>query len=161
MFGKIKKLWKEEKKVMAILNIEGPISAAGEGRFRKEGGTQEILDFLYALLDKDERLDGLLIRMNTPGGALAEKGQQQLVYPVSVPQLHRQRQRRRTGRVPAVQAVPPGRPALELCPLRSDAGRRKPCPLGKAAHRPAGADACQGRKAGRGKVNEGKSLFIS
>lgn len=71
MFGKIKKLWKKEKKVMAILNIEGPISAAGEGRFRKEGGTQEILDFLYALLDKDERLDGLLIRMNTPGGAAA------------------------------------------------------------------------------------------
>lgn len=28
---------------MAILNIEGPISAAGEGRFRKEGSTQKIL----------------------------------------------------------------------------------------------------------------------
>ena len=59
------------------------------------------------------------------GRDLAEKGQQQLVYPVSVPQLHRQQQRRRAGRVPAVQAVPPGRPALELCPLRPDAGRRK------------------------------------
>ena len=52
MFGRIKKLWKKEKKVMAILNIEGPIRATGEGRFRKEGGTQEILDFLYTLLDK-------------------------------------------------------------------------------------------------------------
>ena len=70
MFGRIKKLWKKEKKVMAILNIEGPIRAAGEGRFRKEGGTQEILDFLYALLDKEERLDGLLIRMDTPGGSI-------------------------------------------------------------------------------------------
>ena len=73
-----------------------------------------------------------------------KNGQQQLVYPVSVPQLHRQQQRRRAGRVPAVQAVPPGRPALELCPLRPDAGRRKPCPLGKTAHRSAGADARQG-----------------
>ena len=56
---------------MAILNIEWPISAAGEGRFRKEGSTQEILDFLYTLLDKEELLDGLLIRMDTPGGAAA------------------------------------------------------------------------------------------
>ena len=56
---------------MAILNIEGPINAAGEGRFRKEGSTQNTLDFLYTLLDKEERLDGLLIRMDTPGGAAA------------------------------------------------------------------------------------------
>ena len=90
-----------------------------------------------------------------------KKGQQQLVYPVSVPPLHRQRQRRRAGRVPAVQAVPPGRSALELCPLRPDAGRRKPCPLGKAAHRPAGADARQGRKAGGGKIKAGKSPSVS
>ena len=51
--------------------------------------------------------------------------------------------------------------SLELCPLRPDAGRRKPCPLGKAAHRPAGADACQGRKAGRGKIKAGKSPSVS
>ena len=108
------------------------------------------------------RTDPKIYTMNCPEcGTALTPDDVWLVYPVSVPQLHRQRQRRRAGRVPAVQAVPPGRPALELCPLRPDAGRRKPCPLGKAAHRPAGADARQGRKAGRGKVNAGKSPSVS
>ena len=69
MFEKLKKLRKKNKKVMAILPLTDVISATSEGTLRKEGGSQEILDFLYDLLDRNERVDGLLLRMDTPGGA--------------------------------------------------------------------------------------------
>ena len=49
-----------------------------------------------------------------------------------------------------VQACPPRRPALELRPLPADPGRRFSCPVGKAAHRPAGADEGPRRKTGCG-----------
>lgn len=71
MLNRIKKLYKKEKKVMALLTIDGPIRATEAGTIRKSGGTQEILDFLYEILDPDERVDGLLLRMDTPGGSAA------------------------------------------------------------------------------------------
>ena len=57
-----------------------------------------------------------------PGRCLAEKGQQQLVHPEPVPALCRFRQCRERRRVPALQAGPPRRAALELCPLPAAAG---------------------------------------
>ena len=61
------KRFRKKKKVMAVLEINEEIDAAPE-RYGSKGGTQEILDYLYDYLDEDERIDGLLLRMNTPGG---------------------------------------------------------------------------------------------
>ena len=70
------------------------------------------------------RTDPKIYTMNCPecGTALAEKGQQQLVHPEPVPALCRFRQCRERRRVPALQAGPPRRAALELCPLPAAAG---------------------------------------
>lgn len=61
------KRFKKKKKVMAIVPIQGEIYATS-GNYSKKGGTQDILDFLYDYLDPDEAIDGLLLRMDTPGG---------------------------------------------------------------------------------------------
>lgn len=61
------KRFKKKKKVMAVLEINEAIDASPE-RYGGKGGTLGMLDFLYDYLDEDERIDGLLLRMNTPGG---------------------------------------------------------------------------------------------
>lgn len=61
------KRFKKKKKVMAVLTINEVIDASPE-RYGKKGGTLGMLDFLYNYLDEGERIDGLLLRMNTPGG---------------------------------------------------------------------------------------------
>ena len=58
----------------------------------------------------------------TPDDVWLKKGQQQLVHPEPVPALCRFRQCRERRRVPALQAGPPRRAALELCPLPAAAG---------------------------------------
>ena len=85
------------------------------------------------------------------GRDLAEKGQQQLLYAGPVPPLCRNGQRGGQGRLPAVQAGPAGRPALELCPLCAGPGCRGAGPLGQAAHPADRADEGPRRKTGRGK----------
>ena len=71
--------------------------------------------------DLHDELPGVRHRPD-PGRCLAEKGQQQLVHPEPVPALCRFRQCRERRRVPALQAGPPRRAALELCPLPAAAG---------------------------------------
>ena len=58
---------KHKEKVVAILEINEEINASS-GPYGNKDGTQGILDFLHKFLDISEPLDGLLLRMNTPGG---------------------------------------------------------------------------------------------
>ena len=85
------------------------------------------------------------------GRHLAEAGQQQLVHAGPVPSLRRDRQRGRKGCVPALQAGPAGRAALELRPLRADAHGGASGPLGEDAHPADRADAGPRGEAGRRK----------
>ena len=62
----------------------------------------------------------------TPDDVWLKKGSNSWYTLSQCPPVRRQRQRCRQRRIPAVQACPPRRPALELCPLSPDAGRRLP-----------------------------------
>lgn len=64
----LRKRFQKKKKVLAIVPIQGEIYATPSGSYNKKGGTQDILDFLYDYLDPDTPIDGLLLRMDTPGG---------------------------------------------------------------------------------------------
>ena len=56
-----------KEKTMVILEINEEIKAS-TGKYSDKSGTQEILDFLYSYFNKDKKIDGLLLRLNTPGG---------------------------------------------------------------------------------------------
>ena len=86
----------------------------------------------------------------TPDDDVVEKGQQQLVHPEPVPPTAPAAAMPQARVCSALQAGPPRRPALELRPLPADPGRCFSCPVGKAAHRPAGAYEGPRRKAGCG-----------
>ena len=60
---------KHKEKVVAILEINEEINASS-GPYGNKDGTQGILDFLYKFLDMSKPIDGLLLRMNTPGGSV-------------------------------------------------------------------------------------------
>ena len=61
MFAKFGK-----KKILALLEISGAINAAPQ-KYSERGGTRDILEFLHDCLE-EEKVAGLLLRMNTPGG---------------------------------------------------------------------------------------------
>ena len=63
-------MFHRKKNVFAIIEISGLISASAPKSALSSSGfhSMKLLSFLSDLEDEDERLDGILLRLNTPGG---------------------------------------------------------------------------------------------
>lgn len=62
-------MFKKKKKAIRVLNIDGEIGA-GSKPFEKRASQLEILDKLREL-SEDKKIDGVLLRIDSPGGAAA------------------------------------------------------------------------------------------
>ena len=63
-------MFHRKKNVFAIIEISGVISASAPKSALSSSGfhLMKLLSFLSDLENEDERLDGILLRLNTPGG---------------------------------------------------------------------------------------------